>query len=191
MKESPRTGATPAGSRVRCGATSTLHQPAGWNRIDDDEPWVPAAPLGDGVSPCIGESPRAGADGAKLAERRRGRHPVGRPPRPLRPAGLLVLLLRELSPRPRGDEATRSGVRRRAGRHRGALPQVRARGRACRHWSPPSSGTASTTSSWTTRSSRRGMPMRCRPGRPWCSSTPKDMWWPSTPGRVTSTRSGR
>src|SRR3546814_1500668 len=55
-----------------------------------------------------------------------------RAPRTLRAARLLDLLLHQLPARPRRAAPGRGGVRRRAGRDRGALAEVRARGRSGR-----------------------------------------------------------
>ena len=58
-----------------------------------------------------------------------------RPPWPLRAARLLDVLLHQLPARPRRAAPDRGGVRRRAGRHRRPLAEVRARGRPGRRWS--------------------------------------------------------
>ena len=138
-------------------------------------------------SACV-SGPRARRP--RLAEHRRPRL-AARPARPLRPARLLDLLLRQLPARHRRAAPAGGEVRRRAGRRRRALAEVRARGRPGRAGRRRSSATPSTTPSSTTPSWSPGRPTPPGPGRRWCSSTRRATSSRSTPARATPTRSTR
>ena len=135
--------------------------------------------------------PRARAPRPRLAEHRRPRPVPRRPARPLRAAGLLGVLLRELPARPRRAAAAGGDVRRRAGRRRACTRRSSCTRPTRTRWRPPSSATTWTTRSSTTPSWSPGRPTPPAPGRRWCWSTPRATSSRSTPARATPTRSTR
>ncbi len=172
----------------RSGGPRSLHRTrrATCRRVSGHHRSPPGA-LTDSCGDRTRPGPRAARPG--LAQHRRRDVLDRRAARPVRAAGLLDLLLRQLPARHRRAAAAGGEVRRGARRGRRALAEVRARGRPGRAAARRSSGTACTTRCSTTRSWSPGRPTRPGPGRRWCWSTRRATSSRSTPARGTRTRS--